>query len=424
MTAPLPAAEPSPHPGMGFPQFVVLMAALMALSAMGIDAMLPALPQIARGFHVAQANQQQLVITVFLLSFGAAQLVFGPLVDRYGRKPILLWGLAFYGLFSLVAALAPSFELLLVARALQGVAISTTRVAPISIIRDCYSGRRMAQVMSLTFLVFMAVPILAPTLGQAVILVASWRWIFGAFAIAAAAVSIWVLIKLPETLKPQDVRPINMFEIVDAFRITLKSRLGMGYSLAQTVLFGGLFGFINSAPQVFDDALGAADKFTIGFAIVAAFIACASLVNARLVNRLGMRVMSHSALMLFIAASGVHAAIAVTGHESLVSFLILQSITMFSFGLMSGNFGAMAMEPLGHVAGAAASVQGFISMVGGSIIGFFIGQSFNGTLVPITLGYLICGLIALGIVLWAERGRLFAAHAHPTPGEAPPMVGH
>ena len=421
MTASAKATAPSPHPGMGFPQFVVLMAALMALSAMGIDAMLPALPQIARGFHVAQANQQQLVVTVFLLSFGAAQLFFGPLVDRYGRKPILLWGLGFYGLFSLVAALAPTFELLLVARALQGVAISTTRVAPISIIRDCYSGRRMAQVMSLAFLVFMAVPIMAPALGQAVILVASWRWIFGAFAIVTALVAVWVLIKLPETLRPEDVRPINLFEIVDAFRITLRSRLGMGYSLAQTVLFGGLFGFINSAPQVFEDALGAADKFTMGFAIVAAFIACASLVNARLVNRLGMRVMSHTALMIFIVTSGVHATIAVTGHESLVSFLILQSITMFCFGLMSGNFGAMAMEPLGHVAGAAASVQGFVSMVGGSIIGFAIGQSFNGTLVPITLGYLTCGFIALGIVLWAEKGRLFAAHAHPA-GEAPPAM--
>jgi DHA1 family bicyclomycin/chloramphenicol resistance-like MFS transporter len=415
------AETPSPHPGMGFPQFVVLMAATMALGAMGIDAMLPALPQIAHGFHVAQANQQQLVITVFLLSFGAAQLIFGVLVDRYGRKPILLWGLGFYAVFSLIAALAPSFELLLVMRALQGVAISTTRVAPISIIRDCYSGRRMAQVMSLTFLVFMAVPILAPTLGQAVILVASWRWIFGAFAIAATLVSIWMLIKLPETLHPEDRRNINLAEIADAFRITLKSRVGMGYTLGMTLIFGALFGFINSAPQVFQDALKAPDRFTLCFGIIAGFIACASLVNARLVNRLGMRVMSHSALFLFIATATVHASIALTGHESLVSFVILQSITMFCFGLMSGNFGAMAMEPLGHIAGAAASVQGFVSMVGGSIIGFLVGQSFDGTLVPITLGYVICGLLALAIVLWAEKGKLFQAHAHPV-GDTPPIA--
>lgn len=420
---PTPANEPapSPHPGMGFPQFVVLMAAMMALSAMGIDAMLPALPQIAHSFKIAQANQQQLVVTVFLLSFGAAQLIFGPLVDRYGRKPILLWGLGFYGLFSLVAALAPTFELLLVARALQGVSISVTRVAPISIIRDSYSGRRMAQVMSLTSLVFMAVPILAPTLGQAIILIASWRWIFGALTIAATLVATWCLIKLPETLKPQDRRDINLSEIVVAARETLRSRVGMGYSLAQTVLFGALFGFINSAPQVFADALHAPEKFTVSFGIVAGFIACASLVNARFVNRLGMRVMSHSALMLFIASAVIHASIALTGHETLVSFVILQSIAMFCFGLMAGNFGAMAMEPLGHIAGAAASIQGFTAMVGGSIIGFLVGQSFDGTLAPITIGYVVCGLTALCIVLWAEKGKLFQAHAHPT-GEAPPMA--
>jgi DHA1 family bicyclomycin/chloramphenicol resistance-like MFS transporter len=421
MSTPAKEIAPSPHPGMGFPQFVVLMAAMMALSAMGIDAMLPALPQIAHTFQIAQANQQQLVVTVFLLSFGAAQLIFGPLVDRYGRKPILLWGLVFYGLFSLVAALAPTFELLLVARALQGISISVTRVAPISIIRDCYSGRRMAQVMSLTSLVFMAVPILAPTLGQAIILVASWRWIFGALTIAATLVASWCLIKLPETLKPADRRDINLSEIVVAARETLKSRVGMGYSLAQTVLFGALFGFINSAPQVFADALHAPEKFTVSFGIVAGFIACASLVNARLVNRLGMRVMSHSALMLFIASAVIHCAIAVTGHETLVSFVILQSIAMFCFGLMAGNFGAMAMEPLGHIAGAAASIQGFCAMVGGSIIGFLVGQSFDGTLVPITIGYVTCGLTALCIVLWAEKGKLFQAHAHPT-GEAPPMA--
>ena len=416
-----PSAESDPHPGMGLAQFVVLMAALMALSAMGIDAMLPALPQIAHTFAVPHANQQQLVVTVFLLSFGAAQLVFGPLVDRYGRKPVLLWSLGFYALFSLVAALSPSFELLLAARCLQGVAISAARVAPISIIRDCYSGRRMAQVMSLTSLVFMAVPILAPTLGQAIILVASWRWIFGALTIATTLVAIWVLIKLPETLHPQDRRAINPGEIVDAARIALKSRLGMGYSLAQTVLFGALFGFINSAPQVFADALDAPDKFTVSFAIVAGFIACASLVNARLVNRLGMRVMSHSALLVFIGAGVVHAGLALTGRETLVSFVVLQSAAMFCFGLMAGNFGAMAMEPLGHIAGAAASIQGFTAMVGGSIIGFLVGQSFDGTLVPITIGYVVCGLIALGIVAWAEKGRLFAAHAAPA-GETPSAV--
>ena len=408
------APESDPHPGMSFIQFVVLMAALMALSAMGIDAMLPALPAIAATYALPNPNDQQLVVTVFLLSFGVAQLFWGPLMDRYGRKPTLLWGLGFYAAFSLMASLAPNFGLLLLARACQGVAISTTRVAPISIVRDCYRGHRMAQVMSLAFLVFMAVPILAPTLGQLVILAASWRWIFGLLAGAAILVAGWTLVKLPETLKPEDAREINFAEVVDAFRITLKSRMGMGYTLASTLLFGALFGFINAAPQVFDEAFHATHLFTLCFAAIAGAIAVSSLVNARLLNRLGMRMLSHWALIGFVVVAVAHAALALSGHETLLGFVILQSAMMFAFGILSGNFGAMAMEPLGHIAGAAASAQGFISMVGGSLIGFVIGQQFNGDVAPITVGYVLCGVLALVAVVVAEKGRLF--------GSSPPGV--
>jgi len=253
-----------------------------------------------------------------------------------------------------------------------------------------------------------------------VMLFASWRWIFGVLAMASTGVAVWVILKLPETLKPENRRAINLAEIGAAFRITLQSRLGMGYTLAMTVLYGALFGFINSAPQVFEEAFNAPHLFTVTFAVVAGFIAIASLLNARLVNRLGMRMISHAALLAFIGLSGIHAALALSGHETILTFAVLQAGAMFSFGLMSGNFGAMAMEPLGHVAGAAASVQGFISMVGGSLIGFFIGQQFNGTLAPITLGYLVCGLAALAIVLAAERGRLFVTRSGPP---AEPAVG-
>ncbi len=417
------AETPNPHPGMSLTHFVVMIAALMALGALGIDSMLPALPAIARSYHVARPNDQQLVVSVFLLSYGLAQLLYGPLMDRYGRKPILLWGLAFYTLFSLSAALAPTFGMLLLSRCLQGVAVAATRVAPTSIVRDCYAGRRMAQVMSLTSLVFMVVPIVAPAMGQAIILVVSWRWIFGVLAIATAATGLWALIKLPETLHPEDRRAINLAEVVGAFRITLRNRVGMGYTLASTVVFGGLLGFINSAPQVFDEAFHQPQRFTTVFAIVAGFIAVASLINARLVNRLGMRKIAHGALLAFIGVSAVHCAVALTGRETIATFTVLQAAGMFFFGLMSGNFGAMAMEPLGHVAGAAASVQGFISMVGGASIGFVIGQAFDGTLAPLTLGYLISGLVALAIVLAAEKGRLFAAHNAPG-GDVPPGFGH
>ena len=176
-------------------------------------------------------------------------------------------------------------------------------------------------------------------------------------------------------------------------------------------MIGGMIGFVTSAQQVFADALGAADRFAMVFAICASFIAVASLLNARLVMRLGMRRLSHSALLAYIAVAALHLLAAGTGHETLVVFAALQAAAMFTFGLTSGNFGAMAMEPMGHIAGVASSFQGFVSLVGASLIGFGIGQAFNGTVAPLEAGYLLCGLSALAVVLYAEGGRLFRPQA-------------
>jgi DHA1 family bicyclomycin/chloramphenicol resistance-like MFS transporter len=222
---------------------------------------------------------------------------------------------------------------------------------------------------------------------------------------------LWAALRLPETLHPQDRLPIRPGRIAGAFAKVARNRTSLGYILGQTLLFGSLLGFINSAQQVFAEALGAGEQFPLVFAISASFVAAASLLNAKLVMRLGMRRLSHAALLGFIALAVVHLLIAVSGHESLVVFAAFQSLTMFCFGLTSGNFGAMAMEPMGHVAGVAASFQGFVSLVGASLIGFAIGQAFNRTVAPLEAGYLICGLCALVAVLTAERGRLFRPHA-------------
>jgi DHA1 family bicyclomycin/chloramphenicol resistance-like MFS transporter len=400
-------APQRPVGGISLVEFVVLMAALMALGALGIDAMLPNLPAIGQALGVADENRAQLIITAYLLGLGGAQLVFGPLADRYGRRPVLLAGLALYVGFSLLAAFAPTFELLLVARVLQGIGAAATRALPISIVRDRYAGREMARVMSLTSLVFMAAPIVAPSLGQLVLTLASWPWIFVLLAILGAFSMLWALLRLPETLHPEDRLPIRPKEIAHAFSLAARNRTALCYMLAQTFLFGGLLGFINSSQQVFTEALGAGGRFPLVFAICASFIAVASLLNARLVMRLGMRRLSHAALLAYIALAAIHLAIASSGHESLVVFTAFQALTMFCFGLTSGNFGAMAMEPMGHIAGVASSFQGFVSMVGASLIGFGIGQAFNGTVVPMEAGYLLCGLCALAAVLAAERGRLF-----------------
>ena len=408
MTSPIPA-PPAAVKGPGFPEFVALIAMMMALNALAIDSMLPALPAIGEALGVASENSRQWVITAYLLGFGVTQIIYGPLADRYGRKPVLMVGLSLYVVFSVLAAFSPTFELLIAARVGTGVGAAALRVLAVSIVRDRYAGRTMARVMSLSFLVFLGVPILAPTLGQAILLVAPWPWVFGVLAVGGAAFAAWAAIRLPETLHPENRMPIRVGRVTSAFREALTNRQSIGYTLAITAISGALFGFINSSQQIFFDVFHEPQLFTLVFGAVAGGIAVASLLNARLVERLGSRLISHTALLGFITMSGIHAVVALTGHETIWTFAVLQALTMFCFGFIAGNFGSMAMEPMGHIAGTASSAQGFISTTGGATLGFLIGQQFNGSAVPMTLGFVALGLTALVFVLIAERGRLFKA---------------
>ena len=386
---------------------------MMALNALAIDSMLPALPAIGADLGVTNENSRQWVVTAYLLGFGGAQLIYGPVADRFGRKSVLLFGVGVYVMFSLLATLAPTFETLILARIGQGLGSACTRVLAVSIVRDRYEGRTMARVMSFSFLVFLGVPILAPSLGQLIMLVGPWRWIFAGLGLIGVALIVWASLRLPETLKPEDRLPIQVKRLTSAYKTALTDRTAMGYTLAMTAITGALFGFINSSQQIFADVFDAEAAFPAVFALIAGGIAVASLVNARLVVKLGSRKISHTALIGFTTVSAVHAAVALSGHETIWTFAVLQTLTMFCFGLIAGNFGAMAMETMGHIAGTAASIQGFISTVFGSLLGFAVGQQFNGTTVPMSLGFTVFGLTALALVLFAERGRLFRAHHQP-----------
>jgi DHA1 family bicyclomycin/chloramphenicol resistance-like MFS transporter len=408
-------ASEAPSLRIGFREFVALIAALMAINALGIDVMLPALPKMGAALGIEDENQRQWIIAAYMFGFGAAQLIYGPLADRHGRRPVLLTSLVLFALASFAATFAYDFETIVIARALQGVACASARVLAISIVRDCYQGRQMARVMSLAFIVFLAVPILAPSIGQAIMLVAPWQWIFHALAIYAVILIAWMGLRLPETLHPEDRRAIAPREIATAAKLVLTDRFSLGYTLASTLMFGSLIGFINSAQQIFADVFEAARYFTLVFAGVAGFMGLSSFLNSRIVERLGTRRVSHTALLGFIAVAAGHVAVAAAGAETLVTFSLFQAATMFCFGLAGSNFGSMAMEPVGHIAGTASSIQGFISTLGGTAIGLAIGQSFNGTSLPVAAGYLIVGVLALVVVLVTERGRLFQARNAAVP---------
>jgi len=397
------------------------MASLMAVNALGIDMMLPALPAITADLGVHIENHQQWIIAVYTGGFGVAQLFYGPLADRFGRRRILFGAMGLYAIMSFTAAHAGSFEMLLAARLIQGMAAAATRILTVSITRDCYSGRRMARVMSLSFLVFLAVPILAPSIGQLILLVSPWNGIFYALGLFSLFVLAWAALRLPETLDPAMRRPISIAAISQAASITLRNRYSLGYTIAVAFTFGGLMGFINSAQQIFAEVFHAAKAFPICFAAIAAAMGAAALLNSRIVERFGTRRVSHSALIGLALIGLVHVSVIWLGHETLITFSLLQACTMFAFGLTASNFGAMAMEDMGKIAGTASSIQGFISTITGAIVGLVIGQSFQGSTMPLALGFAGGALVTLVIVLFVERGKLFRPQHHQ-PAEKPGMA--
>ncbi|MCX7056754.1 MAG: multidrug effflux MFS transporter [Proteobacteria bacterium] len=390
-----------------FGVFVAMMASTMSLHAMAIDAMLPALPLIGQEFGVTEENRLQWIITLFVLGTGAGQLVYGPLSDRFGRRPILLSGLALYITLSLVASLAPNLHLLLVARLAQGAAVAAGSVVSRSIVRDIYSGPTMARVMSTIFIVFLLVPIIAPSVGQLLLTVVSWRGIFGFLALYAACVAAWIALRLPETLPPERRHPLSLAHLVTAARFVVSEPTSILYTLAMTAMFGSLLAFVSTLPQIFTGAFHAPQLMAGAFAACAGTMAVASFANSRLVERLGMHVISHTALICFLLITATHALIAFTGHDTLIIFTVMQSLTMACFGLAVSNFGAIAMQPMGSIAGSAASLQGVISTIGGASVASLIGHQWSGSLLFLPLGALCCGLIAFACVLAAERMQLF-----------------
>ncbi len=410
----------SAQAGKPFPiarwEFITICAGLMALNALAIDIMLPGMQEIGASLGVADENQRQLIIPVYFLGMAAALLFYGPASDRFGRRKPLFFGLTIYILAAIAAVFAPTFESLLAIRFIQGVGAASTRVIAVSIVRDRFGGRAMAEVMSLIFMVFMVIPVIAPALGQLVLLFGNWHEIFMVMAAIAIAITLWAYIRMPETQHPEDRRPIDLSSVLSGFRTVLTNRMSLGYTIASTIIFGALFGFINSAQQIYVGIYKLGAWFPVVFAGIAGLMAVSSFLNARLVGKVGMRRLSHGALIGFMTVSAIWFVLSLFGELPVWLFVGIFAVAMFQFGWIGSNFNSIAMEPLGHIAGTAASIQGFVQTLGGAVIGTIIGQSFDGTTTPLALGFTGVALVGLIFVLIAEKGKLFAAPSVGKPG--------
>ncbi len=388
-----------------------MMAMLLALNALAIDTMLPALAQIGDFYQVANANDQQLVIFAYILGFGIPQLFFGPISDRYGRKGLLQISLVGYSLTAFMCMLVSNFEALLAVRFLQGVFSAGARVIAGAVIRDVTSGRVMAKVMSLVLTVFMIVPILAPGIGTLIMQFAHWKWTFGVLGVAGMATFCWTLIRLPKTLPAEMRRPLDVKSITTAYWKVMTTRVTIGYMAASGIIFGALFAFIGASEQIFDDAFGRGDKFWLWFGVIAIMLAIANFVNSRIVERVGMRRISHAIMLAFIALSLLNLVAMQISGENFYVFLFIFGLTFACFGMMGANFASLALEPLGEIAGTANAAYGFATSTVSSLIGLFVARQFDGTIMPILFGFLGLGIASFIVVFLTEKGRLFEVGA-------------
>ena len=391
---------------VGRVELIGLLSAVMALGALGVDLVLPAFGDMRAEFALAaDSNRVAGVVTVYVLGLAGGTLLFGPLSDRFGRKPALNLGFAIYTLGAVGAALAPSLELVLLSRLVWGVGAAGPRTVSLSIIRDLYVGDRMARMMSFIFAVFIVIPIIAPSLGAGIVAVAPWRWVFWLTVVVAVVVAAWAL-RLNETMDPAAKLALKPGELVRAARTVLGNRQTTGYMLALTFSFGAFISYLASSQLIVDDILDSSDLFPFIFGGLAAVMGVAMLVNANIVERLGVRRVVRRTLAFYITASFAFLliALATNGTPSLWVFFVSFAVLLSMHALLIPNTNSVAMDPMGEIAGTAAAVIGAVSTGGGAALGAAIDHAYNGTVTPLAIGFVASSIAAALAVLWADRG--------------------
>jgi MFS transporter, DHA1 family, multidrug resistance protein len=406
---------------LGQAEFTSLLALSMALAALGIDLMLPAFSAMRADLGLApDSTAISAVVTAYFLGLAAGQVVYGPLADRFGRRPILYLGYGVYAFGALAATLSPSLSLLVIARFVWGLGAAGPRVITLAAIRDTFEGERMSRAMSFVMAVFILVPVIAPTVGAAIVSVVSWRYLFGLCIVAVAIVAVWG-VRMPETLRHEDRLELSLRRIGRAAREVVSHRETIGYTFALTALYGVFLSYIGSAEIIFSVAFGRPEAFPFIFGGLGLVMGAAMLLNARVVGRLGTRRLAHGVLVGYVVAAAGVAALAVLtdGQPPLWAFLIGLGTMVFSHALLIPNLNTIAMAPMGAIAGTASSVIGSVQLAVGAALGAMLDRAFDGTVLPISLGFLGYGLLCLGLVLVAERGRLFEPLHAPVPTEPP-----
>ncbi len=397
-----------------FVEFVLLMALLTSLVALSIDAMLPALPVIGTNLGVQDPNDNQYVITVFFLGFAIGQLFYGPISDSTGRKPAIYGGLVLFIVGGLISTFAPNYTLMLVGRLLQGLGAAAPRTVTIAMIRDQYEGRAMARVMSFVMAVFIIIPVIAPALGQGILILAGWRSIFALILGMVVITTVWFALRQPETLATDKRPPLSLGRIARDMAEAFQNRVALSYTLASGLVFGAFVSYLVTSQQIFDEIYGLAEWFPALFAALAITIGIATLTNAQMVMRFGMRALSTKALYVLAGLSIAFFVVGLLydGKPPLWQFMVYAMITFFCVGILFGNLMALAMRPLGHIAGAGAAVIGAASTLISIFLGGVIGQAFNGTILPLVGGFSLLSIASLAVIYW---GNDTAPLDEPTP---------
>jgi DHA1 family bicyclomycin/chloramphenicol resistance-like MFS transporter len=382
-----------------FIEFISFLALSMSLVALSIDAMLPALPDIIKSYGISNTNSQQYVITFLFMGLSIGQLIAGPLSDSIGRKKGIYAGLTLFIFGSLLAYFAQNFETILAGRFIQGLGASAPRIVTIAIIRDRYEGREMARVMSYIMGIFVVVPALAPTIGQGIIMLTGWQSIFIFFIAIALVIFIWLAVRIPETQRPEDSRPFTIPVLWQGLIVTLGNTKTLCYMIAAGLIYGSFIGYLNTSQQIFEDYYHVGKLFPLYFGITAISLGVAFFTNAQLVRVFGMKkVIVHALIIVAIlAAIFITLELSIFNDVPLPMFMIYIMASTFCMGMLFGNFNALAMEPMGHMAGIAAAVIGCVSLIISILVGGIVGQLYNDNLLPLALGFLIgaCGSLIM-----------------------------